>query len=113
MSWKRLIRFVARDGKIYRGEPIFTDTNYDVGKKYLAGDQLKAKVIKGTNIFENTIVTDEILEVVKLLGPLTPEDVPIVKCIGLNYTKHIEESGYTSTTLPSVVLQTSNLCSGL
>lgn len=100
MSWKRLIRFVARDGKIYRGEPIFTDTNYDVGKKYLAGDQLKAKVIKGTNIFENTIVTDEILEVVKLLGPLTPEDVPIVKCIGLNYTKHIEESGIPAPPYP-------------
>lgn len=100
MSWKRLIRFVAQDGKIYRGEPIITGNDYDVGRKFLDGEKIEAKIIKGDNIFENVIVTDDILEVKKLLGPLTPLDVPIVKCIGLNYSKHIEESGLTKPLYP-------------
>ena len=45
-TWKRLIRFVAQDGKIYRGEPIVSDAEYDVGKQFLQG-----KLIKMIGIF--------------------------------------------------------------
>ncbi|RCK66978.1 Fumarylacetoacetate hydrolase domain-containing protein 2 [Candida viswanathii] len=100
MSWKRLIRFVAQDGKIYRGEPILTGSDYDVGRKFLDGEQIQARVIQGDNIFEDAVVTDQVLDVKKLLGPLAQSDVPIVKCIGLNYSKHIEESGIPKPPYP-------------
>jgi len=46
MSWKRLIRFVAQDGKIYRGEPILKGNDYDVGRMFLEGEKIQARVIK-------------------------------------------------------------------
>lgn len=36
-------------------------------------------------------MTDEVLEVEELLVPLTSEDFPLVKCVGMNYMKHIQE----------------------
>ncbi|EGW35560.1 uncharacterized protein SPAPADRAFT_146930 [Spathaspora passalidarum NRRL Y-27907] len=102
VAWKRLIRFVAKDGKIYRGEPIVTDAEYDVGRQVLEGKTVKAKVIKGDNIFEDAAVTDEVLEVKTLLGPLTEDQVPIIKCVGLNYMKHIQEGGRTPPPYPSI-----------
>ncbi|KAG5419626.1 hypothetical protein I9W82_001506 [Candida metapsilosis] len=101
MTWKRLIRFVANDGKIYRGEPIVTDAEYDVGKQLLQGKTIKAKVVKG-DIFKDAVVTDEVLEVKQLLGPLNQDDVPIIKCVGLNYMKHIQEGGRTPPPYPSI-----------
>ncbi|CUM49410.1 uncharacterized protein AC631_05900 [Debaryomyces fabryi] len=101
-SWNRLIRFVANDGKIYRGEPIISDTAYDIGKIFAAGETIKAKVVVGENIFNDAKVTDEVLEVRKLLGPLTADDVPIIKCVGLNYMKHIHEAGRTPPPYPSI-----------
>ncbi|KAG5416684.1 hypothetical protein I9W82_005648 [Candida metapsilosis] len=101
MTWKRLIRFVANDGKIYRGEPIVTDAEYDVGKQFLQGKTIKAKVVKG-DIFKDAVVTDEELDVKQLLGPLTQDDVPIIKCVGLNYMKHIQEGGRTPPPYPSI-----------
>ena len=100
-TWKRLIRFVAKDGKIYRGEPIVSDSDFDVGKQYLSGKPIQAKVVTG-DIFSNAVVTDQVLEVKKLLGPLTEDDVPIVKCVGLNYMKHIQEGGRTPPPYPSI-----------
>lgn len=101
-NWNRLIRFVANDGKIYRGEPIVSDSNYDVGKLFAAGETIKAKVVVGENIFTDAKVTDEVLEVKKLLGPLTADDVPLIKCVGLNYMKHIQEGGRTPPPYPSI-----------
>ena len=90
LPWKRLIRFVATDGRTLRGEPILPSEDFDLGN-ITEADQLKAKVITGTDIFDTTgktKVTDEEVTVKKLLGPLTKEDVPILRCIGLNYAKH-------------------------
>jgi hypothetical protein len=45
----------------------------------------------GSNIYDETgatRVTDEVVTVHKLLGPLTKEDVPILRCVGLNYKTH-------------------------
>ncbi|KAK6460360.1 hypothetical protein DFJ63DRAFT_290462 [Scheffersomyces coipomensis] len=101
VAWKRLIRFVAKDGKIYRGEPIVPNEDYDLGKAALAGEEIRAKVITG-DVFDDAVVTDEIKEVKTLLGPLSEDDVPIIKCIGLNYMKHIQEGGRTPPPYPSV-----------
>ncbi|CUM49811.1 unnamed protein product [Debaryomyces tyrocola] len=61
-NWNRLIRFVAEDGKIYSGEPIVTESDYDVGKQFSESRTIKAKVVVG-DIFDDALVTDEVLAV--------------------------------------------------
>jgi hypothetical protein len=89
-SWDRLIRFVSTDGKTLRGEPILPSPDFDVGTT-TEETKLQAKVISVANddIFdEGTKVTDEIVTVKTLLGPVTTAEVPIIRCIGLNFIKH-------------------------
>jgi hypothetical protein len=89
-NWNRLIRFVATDGRELRGEPILPSPDFDVGTT-TAETSLKAKVISVANgdIFDAaTKVTDEIVTVKELLGPVTQAEVPIIRCIGLNFIKH-------------------------
>ena len=88
--WERLIRFVATDGRVLRGEPILPSPDFDLGST-TAETALKARVIIGNDIYDTTgktRVSDEIVVVKQLLGPLAQEDIPIIRCIGLNYTKH-------------------------
>lgn len=90
VAWTRLIRFRAANGSIYNGEPIVPSDSKttDVAELYNAGS-LKAKVISGDDVFADSAkVTDQVEEVKELLGPLTPEQVPIIRCVGLNYMKH-------------------------
>lgn len=90
LPWTRLIRFVATDGRTLRGEPILPSDDFDLGT-VTESTGLKAKVITGDDIYDTsgkTKVTDEVVTVKKLLGPLTREDVPVLRCIGLNYAKH-------------------------
>ena len=52
---------------------------------------MKAKVIVGADPFDTTgktVVSDEVVSVKRLLGPLARDDVPILRCVGLNYAKH-------------------------
>lgn len=86
ITWSRLIRFKDADGKVYNGEPIVEENENDVGILAQKGT-LKAKIITG-DVFDNAKVTDEVVEVKTLLGPLAVEQVPIIRCVGLNYMKH-------------------------
>lgn len=88
--WERLIRFVATDGRILRGDPILPTPDFDLGTT-TADTNLKAKVILGSDPYDTTGLTslsDEIVTVKSLLGPLAQDDVPILRCVGLNYAKH-------------------------
>lgn len=86
-SWDRLIRYVsAKDGKIKYGEPIVSDSKPDIDALAQKGG-LKVKVLEGPTPIEAK-ATGEEDEVKELLGPLTPKDVPIIRCIGLNYKTH-------------------------
>jgi hypothetical protein len=90
VAWSRLIRFVATDGRVLRGEPILPDPDFDLGKT-TEDSKLQAKVIIGENPYDETgaaKVSDEVVTVKKLLGPLAPGDVDILRCVGLNYAKH-------------------------
>lgn len=86
-AWSRLIRYVsAKDGSIKYGEPIVSDSKPDIDA--LAQDgKLKVKVLEGKT-FVDAKPTGEEDEVKQLLGPLRPQDVPIVRCVGLNYKTH-------------------------
>lgn len=89
-AWQRLIRFVSTDDRILHGEPILPSEDFDLGAT-TEDTKLKARIITGADLYDMTgatKVTDEIATVKKLLGPLTPADVPILRCIGLNYLTH-------------------------
>ncbi|KAF1975539.1 fumarylacetoacetate hydrolase family protein-like protein [Bimuria novae-zelandiae CBS 107.79] len=110
-SWKRLIRFESTDGKVLRGEPILPSPDFDVGTATEATG-LKAKIIDVANndIFNPaTKVTDQEATVKKLLGPVTTDEVPIIRCIGLNFIKHIQEGGRTLPPYPSTFIK-ANTC---
>lgn len=88
--WKRLIRFVAVDGRILRGEPILPSPDFDLGTT-TPETKLQARIIVGEDIYNDTGATkisDEVVTVKELLGPLAQADVPILRCVGLNYAKH-------------------------
>jgi hypothetical protein len=85
--WNRLVRYEsARDGAVKYGEPIVPEHNSDLDKLAMSG-KLRVKVLEGPTPFQAKHTGQED-EVGKLLGPLTPRDVPIVRCIGLNYKSH-------------------------
>lgn len=88
--WERLIRFVATDGRVLRGEPILPSPDFDIGNTK-EETRLQARVIEGSDVYDTTgatKITDEVVTVKTLLGPLAQEDVPILRCVGLNYAKH-------------------------
>ncbi|KAH8588839.1 hypothetical protein B0O99DRAFT_524343 [Bisporella sp. PMI_857] len=102
--WKRLIRFVATDGRILYGEPLLPSEDFDLGVT-TSEIGLQAKVISGSDLYDTTgktKVTDEVATVKELLGPLAQSDVPIVRCVGLNYAKHIKEAGRTPPPFPFI-----------
>lgn len=85
-AFSRLVRFLARDGKVYYGDAILPKGVTDIAKTK------KAKVIAG-DVFGKHEVTDNIADVRLLLAPLALEDVRTVRCLGLNYALHAKESG--------------------
>lgn len=105
VTWTRLIRFVsATDGKTYNGEPIVNGAEVDVAKLFKAGS-LQARIITGDDIFsDDAKIADEAVDVKELLGPLTEEQVPIIRCVGLNYMKHSESSACRQKREPSLTM---------
>lgn len=87
VCWERLIRFVSTDGRVLYGEPILPSSDFDLGDT-TAETKLQAKVISGDIFDAGSKVTDEVATVQQLLGPLTKENVPILRCVGLNYLTH-------------------------
>nr|POE99399.1 hypothetical protein CFP56_52791 [Quercus suber] len=92
-KWDRLIRYVsARDGQVRYGEPILpanASPSPDIDALALSG-QLTVTILKGATPFLAE-PTGEQDSVATLLGPLTPHDVPIVRCTGLNYKAHSKQ----------------------
>jgi hypothetical protein len=85
-AWKRLIRYVSTDGTTRYGEPILSGSNTDIDALAQSGE-LKVIVLEGANPWDAQPTGKED-SVKTLLGPLTPDDVPIVRCVGLNYRTH-------------------------
>lgn len=88
IAWTRLVRYIAEgsDEQVKYGEPILLNSTDDIAK-LMRTSQVKVRVCDGTDPF-SAIPTNRIEIVRKLLGPLEPKDVPIVRCIGLNYKTH-------------------------
>lgn len=88
VPWNRLVRFVAEeDDSIHYGDAIVPSREFDVGSPKNIS-LLKAYAITGNPFATNCAVTDTVLTVKVLLGPLTSDTVPAVRCIGGNYAHH-------------------------
>jgi len=88
-KWSRLVRYRNSEGSISYGEPILSrDSNEDIASQAYAG-RLRVHICTGHNALEAS-PTESVEEVKELLGPLTPAEVPIIRCIGLNYKTHSE-----------------------
>lgn len=85
-KWQRLIKFQDSKGQTKFGEPIIDGAD-DLLTQLEKGD-LKAKEYSGSDAFDLQETGNEIEVTSHLLPILRPEDVPIIKCIGLNYTNH-------------------------
>lgn len=84
-TWERLIRFEDDSGNVRFGEPIVSDAS-EV-HEFVSKGSLEAKGFEGSSPFDvkPSGITHKVK---KLLGVLTPDDVPVVKAAGLNYLKH-------------------------
>ncbi|KAF3916324.1 hypothetical protein ABW21_db0204168 [Orbilia brochopaga] len=102
-NWKRLIRFIAEeDGQEHLGD-IDASTISDVGLAVHDGQAVTARVINGT-AFDGT-VTDKTLTVARLLSPLAISEVPIIRCLGLNYRDHAHEAKMPIPTDPVLFIK--------
>ncbi|KAL5591180.1 hypothetical protein FOVSG1_010069 [Fusarium oxysporum f. sp. vasinfectum] len=88
-QWTHLIRFIAvEDGLVHLGQ--VSDTSMDVGLATFEKKEVKAHLITGS-VFDGR-VTDKTLTVAQLLSPLATSEVPIIRCLGLNYHDHAKEA---------------------
>lgn len=84
-SWSRLIRFVDSNGREAFGEPCVAN-DHELAAK-LKANELWAIELQGNGPIGNLTKGDKVA--VKALKPvLQQSDVPIIRCIGLNYMKH-------------------------
>lgn len=86
MTYSRLIRFRDQDSDEWFGEPEIE--NADDLLKLLHEKSLYATVLNGSNPFDLASHKGERKQVAEILPIIQPKDVPIVRCIGLNYIKH-------------------------
>jgi 2-keto-4-pentenoate hydratase/2-oxohepta-3-ene-1,7-dioic acid hydratase in catechol pathway len=89
VPWSRLIRFVSDDGKVHFGDAN-APSSTDIGStEYQKSGKLTAKLIEGDPLSSDCrVLHDKTLPVVKLLGPLSSNMIPSIRCIGLNYKGH-------------------------
>ncbi|KAJ5675028.1 uncharacterized protein N7477_004962 [Penicillium maclennaniae] len=97
-NWTTLVRFISEeDGQIQFGE-VDSSTYPDVGIAILNGERVAVKLVKGS-IFDG-IVTDTIVHIDRLLAPIGIEEVPIIRCLGLNYRDHAKEANMPIPDVP-------------
>ena len=89
VAWDRLVRYVPEGSPsaVRYGEPIIEESQADCIAQLAEEAKLKVRVLQGDNPL-NAKTTGETETVRKLLGPLEVKDVPIIRCIGLNYKSH-------------------------
>ncbi|KAK7420349.1 hypothetical protein QQX98_002772 [Neonectria punicea] len=108
-SWTRLIRFVDDNGNETFGEPVIKDDKELADR--LARNDLWAVEYKGQSPI-SAVNKGESVHVKAIRDILRPADVPIIRCIGLNYTQHIKEGGRTPPPYPSLFIKPSTCVTG-
>lgn len=86
MPFSRLIRFEDVEGNEHFGEPQIE--NADDLSTLLENGKLFAHIFDGVSPFNLSPQAGALYQVKRILPVLRPADVPIIKCVGLNYIKH-------------------------
>ncbi|CAG7939847.1 unnamed protein product [Penicillium nalgiovense] len=103
LNWTNLIRFISEeDGRIHLGE-INTKKYPDIGLTVLSGESVAVKLVKGS-IFDG-VVTETTMHVGRLLAPIEIEEVPIIRCMGLNYRDHAKEANMPIPDVPVLFIK--------
>lgn len=100
VAWNRFVRYISEDGQERFGEPLLDSADDDVSALAAKG-ALDVEILEGDNPLSSQR-TGRTEKVSKLLGPLRVQDVPIIRCIGLNYKTHIKETGRALPEVPTV-----------
>jgi hypothetical protein len=89
VAWERFVRYVpqGQSQTIRYGDPIIAESEVDRIAEIAEEGNLQVKVLQGDHPL-SAIPTGQIENVALLLGPLEPANVPIIRCIGLNYKTH-------------------------
>ena len=124
-NWAHLVRFISEeDGQIHLGE-VDPSKHPDVGISICNGERVAVKLVKGS-IFDGT-VTDTTVHIArvciprphtwnpifelttsvrnKLLAPIGIEEVPIIRCMGLNYRDHAKEADMPIPDVPVMFIK--------
>ncbi|BCS23682.1 fumarylacetoacetate hydrolase family protein [Aspergillus puulaauensis] len=97
--WTHLIRFVAvEDGETHLGQLV--DSSRDIGEDSISEVPIKAFRIEGS--VHGGRVTEEVLQVSRLLSPIDPQECSYIRCIGLNYKKHAQEASIAIPDVPAL-----------
>ncbi|QYS97898.1 FAA_hydrolase domain-containing protein [Trichoderma simmonsii] len=105
MSFLRLICFEDIDGNKLYGDPQIESA--DDLSRLLENGELFARVLDGSSPFNLASKAGALRQVRRVLPVLTPKDVPIIKCVGLNYITHIKEGGRKPPPYPSIFIKPS------
>lgn len=132
-SWTHLIRFIAKeDGQIHLGQ-IDSSTHSDVGLAVYEGKEVEAKLVLGSvydgTVSERTMHVKQVCpasndsecggkeerkksirrpdsdSLSQLLSPLAPHEVPIIRCMGLNYRDHAKEANMPIPDVPVLFIK--------
>jgi hypothetical protein len=100
IPWDRLVRYVPQglDDTVRYGEPLLEESQNSLVAQMAKEGTLRVRVLEGDDVL-SAKRTDQIDMVAKLLGPLMPCDVPIIRCIGLNYKTHSKSTVH----IPNIV----------
>lgn len=123
-NWTHLIRFIAEeDGQIHLGQ-IDSAAYPDVGISTFEGQKVQAKLVTGS-VFDG-IVTNKVMHVKQvgfsplsddlesqltffslsqLLSPIAAHEVPIIRCMGLNYRDHAREANMPIPDVPVLFIK--------
>ncbi|PIG83914.1 fumarylacetoacetate hydrolase [Aspergillus arachidicola] len=102
-TWTHLVRFISEeDGQVHLGE-VDPSRYPDVGIAVLNGERIAAKLVTGS-IFDG-VVTNTVMHISRLLAPIGIEDVPIIRCMGLNYRDHAKEANMPIPDVPVLFMK--------
>lgn len=88
VAWDRLVRYQPVNcTEVRYGQPIIQASQVDQIARLADEGNLEVEIFQGSSPIEAT-PTGKRDKVERLLGPLTSSEVPIVRCIGLNYKTH-------------------------
>ncbi|KAL1858068.1 hypothetical protein VTK73DRAFT_7965 [Phialemonium thermophilum] len=88
--WTHLIRFLAReDGRVHLGQ-IDAKKYPDLGVAIETGVEVTANLVEGS--MYDGVVTNKTMTVAHLFSPMRQDEVPLIRCMGLNYRDHAKEA---------------------